>query len=264
MDNKDWIKEKVKSYFDWLRDNTIINSDLTTGWYGIATPFVGLMNDNIEIFVKKENGMIYLSDDGDTLGTLAQMGVNVMKSKSRKNILDRIKLNYNVVIEDGELRTTADEGTFAERKHSLLSAIQEISDLKYTAKSDVLSMFSEEVGSFMESLDIISTPQFSIQGKTGMNFVFDFQIAGRKNELVIKTYNRMNQSDVERFLFSIHDISRTREGLSKKGFSSVIIVNDTEHVPSKMLVNVLREENTKVLLWSERKPGWKDSIFKVA
>lgn len=264
MSNKDWINEKVKSYFDWLKDNTIINSDITTGWYGISTPSVGLMNDNIEIFVKKDKGKIYLSDDGDTLGTLAQMGINVLKSKSRKEILERIKLNYNVIIDEGELRTTADENSFAERKHSLLSAIQEISDLKYTAKSDVLSMFSEEVGSFMESLDVIFTPQFPIQGKTGMNFVFDFQIAGRKNELVIKTYNRLKQSDVERFLFSIHDISRTRVGLSKKGFNSAIIINDTEHIPSEMLLNVLKEENTKVLLWSEKSPEWKKSEFQVA
>lgn len=264
MDNKKWINSKVKSYFDWLMDRTDITSDSLTGWYGIATPFLGLMNDHIEIFIKKENREILLSDDGATLSTLAQMGIDVMKSKTRKNVIDRIKLNYDVEIEGGELITSATENTFPERKHALLSAIQEISDLKYTAKTDVVSMFSEEVGSFMEDLDIIYTPQFSTQGRTGMSFVFDFQIAGRKNELVIKTYNRLNQSDVERFLFSIHDISRKRQGLSNKAFNSLIIINDIDHIPNEKLLDVLREEDTRVLRWSQRSPDWKNSEFRVA
>lgn len=264
MDNKKWINDKVRGYYDWLRNNTDISMDDATGWYGIATPFVGLMNDNIEIFVKKENDRIILSDDGDTLETLSQLGVNVMKSHSRKNILEKIRLNYNVTVENGELRIYASDSTFAESKHALLSAIQQISDLKYTAKTDVISMFSEEVRTYLEASDIIFTPEFSIQGKTGMNFVFDFQIAGRKNELVIKACNRLRQSDVERFLFSIHDIVRTREGLSNKKFSSMIIVNDIETKPQEQLINVLRGENTNVLLWSEEGKEWDMASFKIA
>ncbi len=264
MENKEWINARIKAYYDWLRDNTLITMDEATGWYGAATPFVGLMNDHIEIFVKKEGGRILLSDDGETINNLSMMGINVMKSSSRKSILEKIKLNYDVDVKNGELMTVADDSSFPERKHALLSAIQAVSDLKYTANTNIVSMFSEEVGNYMDSLDMIYTPHFNIQGKTGMNFVFDFQIAGRKSELVIKAYNRLSQSDVERFLFSIHDISRTREGLSNKKFNSMVIVNDVENTPNNMLMNVLREEDTKVLRWSERTPAWKTKDFKIA
>ena len=264
MDSKEWINDRINAYYKWLRDNTVISKDETTGWYGDATPFVGLFNDHIEIFVKKEHGQILLSDDGETLSNLSLMGINVLKSSSRKAVLDRISLNYNVKVKDGELVTTATDSTFPERKHALLSAIQALSDLKYTAKTNVVSMFSEEVGKFMDDLNIIFTPQFNIQGKTGMNFVFDFQIAGRKNELVIKTYNRLSQSDVERFLFSIHDISRTRQDLSNKKFNSLIIVNDVDNSQNSQLIDILKAEGSNVLPWSQKTSIWKNTAFKIA
>lgn len=264
MDSKEWVNDRISAYYKWLRDNSVISKDETTGWYSDATPFVGMNNDNIEIFFKREGDRILLSDDGETLNNLSFMGINVMKSPSRREVMERISLNYNVKVEDGELVTSATDSTFPERKHALLSAIQAVSDLKYTAKNNVVSMFSEEVGSFMDNLNIIFTPQFNILGKTGMNFVFDFQIAGRKNELVIKTYNRLNQSDVERFLFSIHDISRTREGLSNKKFSSLIIVNDVDFNQNVDLLEVLTAEGTSVLRWSQKNPDWVRTAFKVA
>lgn len=130
MNNEEWINSKVKSDYNWLMDKTDITSDVMTGWFGIATPYIGLMNDRIEIFIKKENGLIQLSDDGDTISTLSQMGIDVMKSKTWKQIIERIQLNYDVIVENGELTTVATESTFPERTHALLSAIQEISDLK--------------------------------------------------------------------------------------------------------------------------------------
>lgn len=130
MNNEEWINSKVKSDYNWLMGKTDITYDVMTGWFGIATPYIGLMNDRIEIFIKKENGLIQLSDDGDTISTLSQMGIDVMKSKTWKQIIERIQLNYDVIVENGELTTVATESTFPERTHALLSAIQEISDLK--------------------------------------------------------------------------------------------------------------------------------------
>ncbi len=112
MNNEEWINSKVKSDYNWLMGKTDITYDVMTGWFGIATPYIGLMNDRIEIFIKKENGLIQLSDDGDTISTLSQMGIDVMKSKTWKQIIERIQLNYDVIVENGELSTAATKSTF--------------------------------------------------------------------------------------------------------------------------------------------------------
>ena len=66
-----WIDNRIAEYYQWLKDNTAIREDKGTGWGSVSTPFVGLFNDNIEIFVKKESDTkILLSDDGETIENL--------------------------------------------------------------------------------------------------------------------------------------------------------------------------------------------------
>lgn len=50
-----WIDNRIAEYYQWLKDNTAIREDKGTGWGSVSTPFVGIFNDNIEIFVKKES-----------------------------------------------------------------------------------------------------------------------------------------------------------------------------------------------------------------
>ena len=62
--NDNWINKSIAEYYNWLRDRTQVFKDEQTGWYTITTPFLGLFNDNIEIYAKLNNGRIILSDDG--------------------------------------------------------------------------------------------------------------------------------------------------------------------------------------------------------
>lgn len=50
-----WIDNRIAEYYQWQKDNTAIREDKGTGWFSVSTPFVGVLNDNIEIFVKKES-----------------------------------------------------------------------------------------------------------------------------------------------------------------------------------------------------------------
>lgn len=49
-----WIDNRIAEYYQWQKDNTAIREDKGTGWFSVSTPFVGVLNDNIEIFVKKQ------------------------------------------------------------------------------------------------------------------------------------------------------------------------------------------------------------------
>ena len=83
-----WIDNRIAEYYQWLKDNTAIREDKGTGWFSVSTPFVGLFNDNIEIFVKKESETkILLSDDGETIENLFLSGVDVLRSQKRKDYM---------------------------------------------------------------------------------------------------------------------------------------------------------------------------------
>ena len=58
--------------------------------------------------------------------------------------------------------------------------------MEITAKNTVQSMFKEDVRGLLDEQDLIYTPHFIAKGSTGIDFTFDFQIAGKKNETVIR------------------------------------------------------------------------------
>ena len=76
-----WLSEGVNEYYEWLKKRTFVGKDEATGWSVVSTPFVGIFNDTIDIFVKTQaDGRILLSDDGNTLGNLELLGVNFKSS----------------------------------------------------------------------------------------------------------------------------------------------------------------------------------------
>lgn len=264
MEKTNEIKTLLSGYYRWLCDNTIVNYDKSTDWFAVSTPFVGLFNDHIEIYIKKEGDKLWLSDDGETLWNLEMSGVNVMKSPTRKKIIKSIELNFGVKITDGEIHTEATTDNFFNRKHALLQAIQQVSDLRMTAKSDIVSMFSEDLKLYMEEKDVFYTPQFTLVGKSGLNFMFDFQTTGKKEETVIRTYNSLKQSNVTDYLFGIGDVRDERELQTGKKLNCLAVINDTERQPKKDYLDALREYSCTPLLWSQKGITWDENNLRNA
>jgi hypothetical protein len=55
---------------------------------------------------------------------------------------------------------------FPQSKHNFLSAIIEINDLYILSKNNVASIFKEDVRNYLESQNIIFTPDFISKGST--------------------------------------------------------------------------------------------------
>ena len=126
-----WLNEGVNEYYEWLKKRTFVQKDGTTGWSVVSTPFVGLFNDTIDLFVKLlPDGNVILSDDGNTLSNLELLGVSFKLSTGRRDILDRVKLNYGVTVaKDGELTKTVVKADFVQGKHDMIRAMLELSDM---------------------------------------------------------------------------------------------------------------------------------------
>ena len=102
---------------------------------------------------------------------------------------------------------------------------------------------------------------FIVRGTSGLDFNFDFQVAGRQSELAVKTFNSLKQNNLSSYLFCLGDVKETRERASGKEFRSLAIVNDTGAKPSERLIEALHAYDTNVLLWSERERPENADIF---
>lgn len=247
-----WIDPLIENYHQFVRSRTQTSIDTSSEWAVINTPFLDMFNDGIEVYVKKSAGKIVLSDDGITLKNLELCGINFNRSNSRREILDKILLNYGIRKKDNELVVEATDKTFPQQKLNLLSAIIEINDLSVLAKHTVSSVFREEVDAFLSEKGIIFTPYFIAKGSTGLEFNFDFQIAGRKEEIVLKVFPNLNKSQLVSFLFSWEDIKPSREKIGNKNLRGLAVVNDIEKTVKKEYLDAFDVKGTGVLPWSKR------------
>lgn len=247
-----WIEDSINQYYDWLKTKTYAKADEQSGWIAVTTPFVGLFNDPIEIYMKMVDDTIIMSDDGMTLKNLELAGASIMRSPKRKEWLDFILLNYGITLDEGELSIKAKQADFAQKKHNLICAISEITDMEITAKHIVSSLFRDDVKQLLDEQEIIYTPQFITKGRSEIEFTFDFQIAGRNKELVLKSFNSLNKINVPNFLFSLDDIKPIREKTSGKEMLSLAVINDIEKDIKPEYIYALKSRNTDILFWSER------------
>ncbi len=246
------IHTYIDRYCDWLREKTAIQKGETTDWFVIHTPFTGAFNDAIEIYVKKSGARLKLSDDGETLSNLALQGLPIQGSKKRRDLLDTLLLNYGIGIENNELTIETDIEGFAQSKHNLLSAIIEINDMYVLSEPHIASIFKEDVRNYLDAQNIIYTPDFTCTGSTGLRFNFDFQIAKKDREIVVKSFRTINRSNLPAFLFSWADIKPTRQRIAKKNLNAIAVINDEEKDVQFEFLEALKAKSANYILWSER------------
>lgn len=247
------IESLINDYYTFLKEKTVIQSDGLSGWIQISTPMLDVYNDSIDLYAKQQNGNILLSDDGQTLRNLDLNGVSLSRSHKRKQLIKQILLNYGVHWnnESNELLIEANEKNFPQRKLNLLSAIVETNNLYFLSENHVASVFSEDVKAYLDEQEIIYTPHFISRGSTGLEFTFDFQIASRKLELVIKAFSTINSMNLPHFLFAWEDIKKVREQQTGKQITGLAIINDIKEIKPEYL-EALRAKKAKYMLWSQR------------
>lgn len=249
---KSWIDKLMDDYYSFIKEKTLISQNLESGWVEISTPFSGIFNDTLDIYVKKEGNKILFSDDGNTLRNLELSGMEISRSPKRKELLERILINYGVKLVDDELVTEASEKDFPQKKLNLLSAISETNDLYYLARHTVASVFRDDVKTFLDEQNLIYTPHFISKGTTGLEFTFDFQIAYKNSEIVIKSFNSINKMNLPHFLFTWEDIRKVRERQTEKKVVGLAIINDVDRSVNDEYVEALNSYGAQHILWTQR------------
>ena len=82
------MNEDVRLQLDrdvtWIKDKTALRE--VNDWVEITTPMVDRHNDQLQIYVKRENGHYVMTDDGYTLRDLAIAGCK-LEASTRQDLL---------------------------------------------------------------------------------------------------------------------------------------------------------------------------------
>jgi len=116
-------KNLVNAYIEWLRQNISIKE--INGIYEITTPFLDRHNDHLQIYVKKSDGGLILTDNGQTITNLRLSGFEFTPEK--RQILNFTLKSFGIQLIDEELVAKATPEDFPQKKHNLIQAILYIS-----------------------------------------------------------------------------------------------------------------------------------------
>jgi hypothetical protein len=116
----------VDAYFDWLRQKTSIEN--INGVCEITAPFLDRHNDQLQIYVKKTDRGLILTDDGYITTDLRLSGCEFTTEK-RRQMLHSILDGFGVRLEGDELIVEATLDSFPQKKHNLVQAMLAVNDL---------------------------------------------------------------------------------------------------------------------------------------
>jgi len=244
------INSLIDEYLRFLKSNIDAREIDKEGWVEITTPFLDRHNDYLQIYVKRENGSLFLTDGGWTVSDLVLSGLNLT---SRRKDLIRIMVRGAGVQfneETYELYTRASVRDFPEKKHRLLQAMLSVDDLFVLTPGRVKSFFFEDVRSYLEANGIRFVPSVIIAGRTQFNHRFDFVIpySESKPERLIKLLNNPTRQKVELIIFAYQDI---REAGTRE-FQGIVMMNDMGREIKTEIIEALTNYDVLPILWSER------------
>lgn len=244
------MNELIDSYIQFLKDNITLKQ---VGEYtAITTPFMDRHNDCIELYVKEnKKDEIYITDDGYTIDDLADSGFRFNTVK-RKKILEDILKSYHLQIKNNELFTITSPQRFACSKHFFIQAILAINDLYTISKSNVSSLFFEDVATFFDDNDILYNQDIKITGKSGLDHNINYVLpAYKKNKIperYIQVINNSTKSNTQSNIFLWQDLKNSR----KRDNKMYILINNIDNSVKEEYIQAYKNYNISTLLWSEK------------
>ena len=242
------VQQLLDQYWVWLRDKTKLR-EVGGEWVEITTPHLDRHNDYLQIYARRKNGNLALTDDGYIIGDLIRGGCR-LDSPKRQALLNMTLAGFGVQLVENRLEVHASAENFALRKHNLLQAMLAVNDLFYLAIPMVASLFYEDVVSWLETSDVRYTPNVKFTGKSGYDHLFDFVIPKSRSqpERILHTITRPSKDTAEAAAFKWIDTRDVRSSDSR----AYAILNDQEQGVPQGVVDALTSYDIRPVVWSAR------------
>lgn len=242
------VQQLLDQYWVWLKDKTKLR-EVGGEWVEITTPHLDRHNDYLQIYARRQNSGLILTDDGYIIGDLIRGGCK-LDSPKRQALLNMTLAGFGVQLVEGRLDVHASPENFALRKHNLLQAMLAVNDLFYLAIPMVASLFYEDVVTWLEASDVRYTPNVKFTGKSGYDHLFDFVIpkSRRQPERILHTITRPSKDTAEAAAFKWIDTREVRSSDSR----AYALLNDQEQGVPQGVVDALTSYDILPVEWSAR------------
>ena len=242
------MQERLDQYLSWLRDETALK-ELENGWFEITTPNLDRHNDCLQIYVKQENGIYVLKDDGYIISDLVNSGCK-LDSPKRQKLLQMTLAGFGVENNGNDLTIRATKENFPIRKHNLLQAMLAVNDLFYLAQPLTMNLFLEDVEEWMNLSEIRYTPRIKFTGTSGYDHVFNFVIpkSSKQPERILQAISNPDRSAAEDLAFKWIDTRKTRDSDSR----CFAILNNQGREVSSDVNEALENYEIFPIPWSSR------------
>ena len=238
------LKEK---YINWLEDEITINK--INEYIEITSPFLDRYNDYLQVYAKLENNNeILLTDDSYIINNLEMSGID-MKSNKRKQLLQSFLNKYSVKLDGNALVSKSNIDDFPQKILFLMQAMLNVDDMFMLSQNKIVSLFLEDIKSFLDKKDIYYTRDVSFVGKSGFVYSYEYLIQRTKEkpERLCTAINNPNKQNFQSTMFMWNDIKETRDNDSKL----IVFLNDENKVDASILEG-FKNYNVDTILWSER------------
>lgn len=245
---KNEIDTLIENYFKWLKDNTstkLINDT----WSEITTPYLDRHNDCLQIYAKKEDNKIILTDDGYIIDDLESSGC-LLDSPRRIEILNTTLRGFGVTCDNNQLIVNTSVDNFPQKKHDLIQAMLAVNDLFYLSKPQIQNLFLDDVVSWFDENDIRYVQKAKFTGKSGFDNMFDFSIPKSKkySERLVQTITNPTKDNSLNLVFKWLDTKDERPT------ESVLyaLLNDTDKAITSQVNEAFSNYGINVMPWSEK------------
>jgi len=237
----------VDEYIAWLRKG--LSVEQIGEVCEITTPFLDRHNDQLQIYVQRENGKYILSDDGYILADLRQSGVE-FDTEKRKHALATVLQGYGVTQVEGKLRVEANREDLPRRKHNLIQAMLAVNDLFIMGREHVASFFREDVERYLAAKNVRFVAMIKLAGRSGYDHTFDFVIppSDKHSERLARAINTPNRDNIGAFIFAWNDVRQVR----KENAQAFAFLNDEERNISADSLHALEAYEIIGISWSRR------------
>jgi hypothetical protein len=249
--NRDECQKLIDSYVNWLRQGLSVEE--VGGACELTSPFLDRHNDHLQVYARRQNGNIVLSDDGYILSDLRTSGLEVDTPK-RKMVLDSVLNGLGVRVENNQLIVEASAKNLGQRLHSLVQAMLAVNDMFVMAQPRVASYFFEDVRAFLDSHDVRYTARVKLAGKSGYDHGLDFVIpkSRQRPERLLQAIAAPKRDNISAYLWTLSDTRSARGGGSAQEGEAYAFLNDQEQPVGGDVIEALHAYRVIPAVWSER------------
>lgn len=164
---------------------------LPKGHIRIETAFHYPDGSSMDLYVPRDDGFlggvepVGLTDFGNTLSWLAQLGINPLKSGRRRKLMNDVLHVYGISEQGTELKCRVPAGDLGAGIIRLGQACLRIADLAYTVRFVPRAQFAEEVEEMLDNAGFRYEPEAPITGSEGKVIKADFQVHGQRADTAL-------------------------------------------------------------------------------